>query len=117
MSMSTKAKKPTAKALQAQPRPAFKVRDLALAELGRKEIRLAEDEMPGLMALRKKYGPTKPLTGARIAGSLHMTVETAVLIETLMELGAQATTHPARCMARLPGMPRSASHGHSCPIA
>src|SRR5207244_4037651 len=61
MSMSTKAKKPTAKALQVQPRPAFKVRDLALAELGRKEIRLAEDEMPGLMALRAKYGKDKPL--------------------------------------------------------
>ncbi|MFM9996411.1 MAG: adenosylhomocysteinase [Phycisphaerales bacterium] len=66
----------------------FKVKDLALAELGRKEIRLAEDEMPGLMALRAKYGSTKPLKGARIAGSLHMTVQTAVLIETLVELGA-----------------------------
>src|SRR5258708_19014898 len=88
MSMSTKAKKPSAKALQAQPRPAFKVRDLAQAELGRKEIRLAEDEMPGLMALRAKYGKDKPLAGARIMGSLHMTVQTAVLIETLTALGA-----------------------------
>jgi len=88
MSMSTKAKKPSSKALQTQPRPAFKVRDLALAELGRKEIRLAEDEMPGLMALRAKYGKDKPLTGARIMGSLHMTVQTAVLIETLTALGA-----------------------------
>jgi adenosylhomocysteinase len=67
----------------------FKVRDLALAELGRHEIRLAEHEMPGLMALREKYGVSKPLTGARIAGSLHMTVQTAVLIETLVDLGAQ----------------------------
>jgi len=70
-------------------RPAFKVRDLSLAELGRKEIRLAEQEMPGLMALRAKYGKEKPLKGARVTGSLHMTVQTAVLIETLMDLGAQ----------------------------
>ena len=66
----------------------FKVKDLSLAGWGRKEIQLAEHEMPGLMALRRKYGPQKPLKGARIAGSLHMTVQTAVLIETLMELGA-----------------------------
>src|SRR5689334_16105711 len=66
----------------------FKVRDLSLAELGRKEIRLAEDEMPGLMSLRAKYKGQRPLAGARIAGSLHMTVQTAVLIETLVELGA-----------------------------
>jgi adenosylhomocysteinase len=66
----------------------FKVKDLELAELGRKEIRLAEDEMPGLMALRAKYRQSRPLKGARIAGSLHMTVQTAVLIETLTELGA-----------------------------
>jgi adenosylhomocysteinase len=67
----------------------FKVADISLAEWGRKEIMLAEKEMPGLMALRKKYGPTKPLAGARIAGCLHMTVQTAVLIETLLELGAK----------------------------
>ena len=67
----------------------FKVKDLALAELGRHEISLAENEMPGLMALRKKYGKEKPLTGARIAGCLHMTIQTAVLIETLVELGAE----------------------------
>lgn len=67
----------------------FKVKDLALAELGRHEIRLAEHEMPGLMALREKYSATKPLKGARIAGSLHMTVQTAVLIETLVDLGAE----------------------------
>jgi len=66
----------------------FKVKDLALAELGRKEIRLAEQEMPGLMALRARYGTAKPFAGARIMGSLHMTVQTAVLIETLMDLGA-----------------------------
>ena len=69
-------------------RPAFKVKDLALAEWGRKEIRLAEYEMPGLMALRAEYEGKKPLKGARIMGSLHMTVQTAVLIETLVELGA-----------------------------
>ncbi len=67
----------------------FKVADLGLAEFGRKEIRLAEHEMPGLMALRAEYGVSKPLTGARITGSLHMTVQTAVLIETLVALGAQ----------------------------
>jgi adenosylhomocysteinase len=66
----------------------YKVKDLSLAEWGRKEIELAENEMPGLMALRKKYGPSKPLAGARIAGCLHMTIQTAVLIETLIELGA-----------------------------
>ena len=66
----------------------FKVADLSLAEQGRKEIRLAEHEMPGLMALRERYGAKKPLKGAKIAGSLHMTVQTAVLIETLVELGA-----------------------------
>ncbi len=68
--------------------PDLKVKDLSLAELGRKEIRLAEHEMPGLMALREKYRASKPLKGAKIAGSLHMTVQTAVLIETLVELGA-----------------------------
>ncbi|MGE3109946.1 MAG: adenosylhomocysteinase [Phycisphaerales bacterium] len=67
----------------------FKVRDLAECELGRKEIRLAEQEMPGLMALRERYKGKKPLAGARISGSLHMTIQTAVLIETLVELGAQ----------------------------
>src|SRR3954471_11280597 len=66
----------------------FKVADLGLAEFGRKEIRLAEHEMPGLMAMRREFGTTKPLTGARIMGSLHMTVQTAVLIETLVDLGA-----------------------------
>ncbi|MBA4032912.1 MAG: adenosylhomocysteinase [Planctomyces sp.] len=69
----------------------YKVKDISLAELGRREIELAEVEMPGLMALREKYGKTKPLAGARIAGCLHMTVQTAVLIETLTALGAQVT--------------------------
>jgi len=68
--------------------PDYKVKDLALAEFGRDEIRLAEHEMPGLMAMRAEFGETKPLTGARITGSLHMTIQTAVLIETLVALGA-----------------------------
>ncbi|MEI7646769.1 MAG: adenosylhomocysteinase [Actinomycetes bacterium] len=68
--------------------PDFKVADLSLADFGRNEIRLAEHEMPGLMAMRSEFGKDKPLTGARIMGSLHMTVQTAVLIETLVELGA-----------------------------
>ncbi len=69
----------------------YKVKDISLADWGRKEITLAEAEMPGLMALRKEYGATKPLAGARIAGCLHMTIQTAVLIETLVELGADVT--------------------------
>jgi len=69
----------------------YKVKDISLAEWGRKEIRLAEAEMPGLMALREQYGKEKPLKGARIAGCLHMTIQTAVLIETLIELGADVT--------------------------
>ena len=69
----------------------FKVKDISLAEWGRKEIKLAEDEMPGLMALRAEYGASKPLAGARVAGCLHMTIQTAVLIETLVELGAEVT--------------------------
>ncbi|MET0822485.1 MAG: adenosylhomocysteinase, partial [Aeromicrobium sp.] len=66
----------------------YNVADLSLAEYGRKEIDLAEHEMPGLVAMRERYGKSKPLAGARIAGSLHMTIQTAVLIETLVELGA-----------------------------
>lgn len=68
-----------------------KVKDISLASWGRKEIELAEAEMPGLMAIRKEYGPSQPLKGARIAGCLHMTIQTAVLIETLIELGAEVT--------------------------
>ena len=67
----------------------YKIADLSLSDLGRRKIGIAEGEMPGLMALRKEYGNEKPLAGARITGSLHMTVETAVLIETLVELGAE----------------------------
>ncbi|SOE22159.1 adenosylhomocysteinase [Spirosomataceae bacterium TFI 002] len=69
----------------------YKVKDISLADWGRKEITLAEAEMPGLMEIRKEYGPSKPLKGARIAGCLHMTIQTAVLIETLVELGAEVT--------------------------
>ncbi|MBK6517117.1 MAG: adenosylhomocysteinase [Polyangiaceae bacterium] len=72
-------------------KPRYKVADISLAEFGRKEIRIAEKEMPGLMALREEYGPKKPLKGARVAGCLHMTIQTAVLIETLVELGAEVT--------------------------
>src|SRR5512138_481138 len=66
----------------------FRVADLALADFGRKEIAIAETEMPGLMAIREEYGDSKPLAGAKISGSLHMTIQTAVLIETLKHLGA-----------------------------
>ncbi|MDP5015266.1 MAG: adenosylhomocysteinase [Schleiferiaceae bacterium] len=69
----------------------YKVKDMSLADWGRKEITLAEAEMPGLMALRKEFGASKPLAGARVAGCLHMTIQTAVLIETLVELGAEVT--------------------------
>src|SRR5712692_6265697 len=78
----------TTDASAALDRSDFKVADLSLADFGRKEIELAEHEMPGLMALRERYAETKPLTGARVTGSLHMTIQTAVLIETLVDLGA-----------------------------
>lgn len=71
--------------------PAFKIKDMSLAELGRKQITMAEKEMPGLMSLRKEFAAAQPLKGARIAGCLHMTTETAVLIETLVCLGAEVT--------------------------
>ncbi|MCY7330343.1 MAG: adenosylhomocysteinase, partial [Saprospiraceae bacterium] len=74
-----------------ETRSKYKVKDIALAEWGRKEINLAEAEMPGLMALREEFGTTKPLSGARVAGCLHMTIQTAVLIETLVELGAEVS--------------------------
>ncbi len=76
---------------QTTPYVPYKVKDISLAEWGRREIELAEAEMPGLMALREEYGAKKPLKGARIAGCLHMTIQTAVLIETLVELGAEVT--------------------------
>ncbi len=75
----------------ATPTLPYKVKDMSLAEWGRKEITLAEAEMPGLMALREEFGTSKPLAGARVAGCLHMTIQTAVLIETLVELGAEVT--------------------------
>ncbi|MGA2233382.1 MAG: adenosylhomocysteinase, partial [Tepidisphaeraceae bacterium] len=83
-----KAAKATAPAATAAPLE-FKVRDLSLAEWGRKEMDLAEQEMPGLMAIRREYAGKQPLKGLRITGSLHMTIQTAVLIETLATLGAQ----------------------------
>ncbi|MHB8521977.1 MAG: adenosylhomocysteinase, partial [Limisphaerales bacterium] len=82
-----KTAKPPARG-NGEPQHHFNVKDLSLAEWGRKEIQMAEHEMPGLMAIRRKYGPGKSLRGVRVTGSLHMTVETAVLIETLAELGA-----------------------------
>src|SRR4051794_33462410 len=89
MSAASKAAK-TARAEPARAQPAadYVVKDVSLADWGRKEIAIAETEMPGLMAVREEYGPAQPLKGARIAGSLHMTIQTAVLIETLNELGA-----------------------------
>src|SRR5438876_3747137 len=72
-----------------KPQSDFLVKELSLADWGRKEIKIAETEMPGLMAIRHEYAKQQPLKGARIAGSLHMTIQTAVLIETLMALGAQ----------------------------
>jgi adenosylhomocysteinase len=87
-SVAAGAQSQSAQSTSTNERPPFKVADLTLAELGRKEIRLAEHEMPGLMALRDRYSESKPLAGAKIMGSLHMTVQTAVLIETLVDLGA-----------------------------
>ncbi|HVN49661.1 MAG TPA: adenosylhomocysteinase, partial [Bacteroidota bacterium] len=88
--MSTVAEEVRTKKV-AKPELPYKVKDLSLAEWGRKEIKLAEDEMPGLMALREEYKSKQPLKGARIAGCLHMTIQTAVLIETLKELGAEVS--------------------------
>lgn len=92
---ATKPKNPETSKSASKSAPAnhipYKVKDISLAAFGRKEIEIAENEMPGLMALREKYGKTKPLTGARIAGCLHMTIQTAVLIETLTALGAEVT--------------------------
>src|SRR3954447_1872082 len=100
----------------------FKVRDITLADWGRKEISIAEKEMPGLMAIREKYAPSKPLAGVRVTGSLHMTIQTAVLIETLIELGAQVRwascnifstqDHAAAAMAKA-GVPVFAWKGES----
>src|SRR5207237_6689260 len=89
MSAASKAAK-TARAEPARAQPAadYVVKAIGLADWGRKEIAIAETEMPGLMAIREQYGPEQPLRGARICGSLHMTIQTAVLIETLKRLGA-----------------------------
>ncbi|OXT11237.1 adenosylhomocysteinase, partial [Bacillus sp. OG2] len=73
------------------PSQTYKVADISLAAFGRKDIELSENEMPGLMYIRKQYGSAQPLKGARIAGCLHMTIQTAVLIETLVALGAEVT--------------------------
>ena len=85
--MPPKAKSKAVKTA-AKSTPEYIVKDITLAEWGRKEISVAEQEMPGLMSVRKKYGTQKPLKGVRVTGSLHMTIETAVLIETLVDLGA-----------------------------
>ena len=104
----------------------YKVADMSLAEWGRKEIEISEHEMPGLMAIRRKYGPQKPLKGVRIMGSLHMTIQTAVLIETLVELGADVRwcscnifstqDHAAAAIAEA-GVPVFAWKGETLPFA
>jgi adenosylhomocysteinase len=105
-----------------KPKQDFHVKDLSLAELGRKEIGVAEQEMPGLMSIRAKYGPQKPLKGVRVSGSLHMTIETAVLIETLAELGASvrwascnifSTQDPAAAAIAKAGIPVFAFKGET----
>src|SRR5687768_17795919 len=78
----------------------FKVKDISLAEWGRKTIQVAEQEMPGLMSIRKKYAPQKPLKGVRVTGSLHMTIETAVLIETLLDLRSEERRVGKECRSR-----------------
>lgn len=102
----------------------YKVADMSLAEWGRKEIEISEHEMPGLMAVRRKYGPEKPLKGVRVMGSLHMTIQTAVLIETLVELGADVRwcscnifstqDHAAAAIAEA-GVPVSPGKAKPCP--
>ena len=86
--LSSPRQKPAKTAVNGDVKKDYFVKDISLADLGRREIEVAEQEMPGLMAVRAKYGPKKPLKGVRVSGSLHMTIETAVLIETLVELGA-----------------------------
>ncbi len=88
----------------------FQVADMKLADWGRKEITIAESEMPGLMAIRQKYAASKPLAGVRITGSLHMTIQTAVLIETLVDLGA-ASAGRAATSSRPRTMPRRDRQG------
>ena len=86
----------------------YKVKDISLAEFGRKEIELAESEMPALIKLRERYGKDKPLQGAKIMGCIHMTIQTAVLIETLVELGCLLYTSPSPRDVHLSRMPSSA---------
>ena len=87
--MSTATLEPKTKQSKTQKQlPEYKVKDITLAEFGRKEIEIAEKEMPGLMSIREKYAKDKPLAGVRVTGSLHMTIQTAVLIETFVDLGA-----------------------------
>ncbi len=88
IAMSTITEQPNSDVADSEATLDYKVADITLAEFGRKEIAIAEHEMPGLMATREKYGPTKPLAGVKVMGSLHMTIQTAVLIETLVDLGA-----------------------------
>ena len=90
----------------------FHVADLSLADWGRKEIRIAETEMPGLMAIREEFAPTQPLRGARITGSLHMTIQTAVLIETLQALGAQVRWASCNIFSTQDGGPSSLFFSH-----
>ena len=97
-------------ARRAKSAPDYIVSDIKLADFGRKEIELAEHEMPGLMALRDEYRKEKPLKGARITGSLHMTIQTAVLIETLQELGAKVRW--ASCNIFSTGSRRRRHRGH-----
>src|SRR6267154_2444305 len=115
MATATKASKKSAAA-------DFHVKDLTLADWGRKEISVAEHEMPGLVSVRKKFGPSKPLKGVRITGSLHMTIQTAVLIETLKELGADvrwascnifSTQEPAAAAIAKSGVPVFAWKGET----
>ena len=102
----------------AAKKPAFTdyiVKDISLAEFGRKEISLAETEMPGLMATREEYGPKQPLKGARIAGSLHMTIQTAVLIETLARSAPTSAGSPATSIRRrITPPPRSRRPAFRC---
>src|SRR5256886_7632919 len=118
----TNGKKTTATNGKNRATSDYSVKDISLAEWGRKEISVAEQEMPGLMAVREKYGPQKPLNGVRVSGSLHMTIETAVLIDTLVELGASVRwascnifstqDHAAAAIARA-GIPVFAWKGES----
>ena len=109
--------------MSSAPATNYKVADISLAAFGRKDIELSENEMPGLMYIRKKYGPSQPLKGARIAGCLHMTIQTAVLIETLVALGAEVTwsscnifstqDHAAAAIAAVANASRQHHHYHT----